>query len=132
MTIEKQPHAALSHVNGAAWVSALLQAAPDAIDEAAATLEQHEDLSALGSSTLALVGNLVSSGIRKRILLQELEAMSWNLSRVAWRCRMSGPANVIRELRALGLGPLYEEMRSKGIVKHGRRRREPEVPAADR
>lgn len=111
-------------VQGAAWVPLLLEIGPDAIAEAATTLAWHRDLTLLGSSTIALIASLVSTSIRKRILLKELEAADWNLSRVAERCRMN-VSNLIRELRAVGLGELYDEMRAKGVVKQGVRRGRP-------
>jgi len=115
----------LSHVNGKAWVSILLEVTPQAIADAVEALARCEDLSSMDGSTLAIIGNLVSKGIRRRVLLQELQATGWNLCHASERLRLGrGTGNILRAIGDLGLSDEYERVKAEGKVRiHGRKKR---------
>jgi hypothetical protein len=112
-------------MDGATWIAPLLEAAPDAISEAAETLASHRDLTFSATSTLALVGNLVANGIRRRMLLKELQATGWNLRHASDRLRLGyGTGNILRAIRDLGLSDEYERIKAEGKVQIlGRKKR---------
>lgn len=57
---------------------------------------------------------------QRGLLLQTLKEKNWNLSHAAESLLMTGPSDVIRAIKALGLGDEYEAAKNRGDVKRGK------------
>lgn len=53
-------------------------------------------------------------------LLAELKAQDWNLTATARELGLTGPSNVIRALKSLGLEDVYEDAKKRGDIAPGR------------
>ncbi len=67
-------------------------------------------------SKLTLAGEAAQRGV----LLAELKALGWNLSRVAESLEMGNASTVIRSIKLLGLDEEYEAAKSSGKARPGR------------
>lgn len=95
-----------------------LHANPTALTEA--DLRKLGGPEEMGVNVLSWLGNRVSYHLRRRVLLNELEAAAWNMAAVSKRLRLgygSGPA--LRSIRELGLTPEYEAAKTAGKIKRG-------------
>ena len=57
---------------------------------------------------------------QRAALLEELERQGWNLSRTAAALGLTGPSNVTRALKTLGLEDEYEAAKARGDIAPGR------------
>lgn len=66
--------------------------------------------------TLAEIGR----DAQRKALLRELKAQRWNLTATARELGLTGPSNVIRALKTLGLADEYEAAKARGDIAPGR------------
>lgn len=66
--------------------------------------------------TLAEIGREA----QREALLAALKSNGWNLTATARDLGLSGPSNVIRALKTLGLGEQYEAAKARGDIAPGR------------
>ena len=66
--------------------------------------------------TLAEIGREA----QRKALLTELKAQDWNLTATARELGLTGPSNVIRALKTLGLAAEYEAAKKRGDIAPGR------------
>lgn len=71
--------------------------------------------------SLAAIGRDAAERAQREALLEALRRLDWNLSAVAEDLELSHPSNVIRAIRRLGLGDLYEKARAAGKIPMGPR-----------
>ena len=80
------------------------------------------DFEETGTNTLSAVGNLASRTIRRRVLLQTLEAHDWNLTYTARSLNVSGVPQLTRMINELELRPMQREAQRSGKGRQGGRR----------
>jgi hypothetical protein len=109
--------------DGVRWMSNLLLYGADALIDAAAELGESEDLRQLGGNTLTVIGNLLSTSVRRSFLRAALNFYDWDMRQVSDDFCLGGTSHVLRAIKDLGLEAELARARETGLVKRGRRKK---------
>lgn len=72
-------------------------------------------------SILTAAGNRAKRETERAMLLETLTAHAWNLSHAAKALEMGPASGVLQAIKVLGLDEEYEQARTRGDVRAGRR-----------
>ncbi len=68
-------------------------------------------------SLFARIGKKAATKAQRKLLLAALGANKWNLTKTAIVLELSGPGNVLREIRRLGLTDKADAARASGLIR---------------